>query len=260
MLLGTLVGFLAGLLGIGGGLIVVPALLYLLPLVGIQEQFVMLLAIATSLANMVLTSTSAVAAHHRRNNISWSIAKIMVPGVIIGALSSGTLASLISANQLQQLFAVFVILMAINMARPVKPQEQALSLPVNWLLFIITTAIAMLSGMLGIGGGVMLVPLLCFFGLKMNRAVGLSSLMGLCVAMAGSIGYIIAGWNVENLPAGTLGYIYLPALFGIAFTSILVAPIGVKAAMTWPTSTLKKVFSVLLICIGLELVFSSFGR
>ncbi len=260
MILGTLVGFMAGLLGIGGGLIVVPALLYLLPLVGIDEQYVLLLAIATSLANMVLTSMSAVAAHHRRNNISWDSAKVLVPGVIIGAISSGTIASLIPANHLQQLFAVFVIVMAVNMARPVKPKAQELCLPAKWKLFGITAVIAAISGMLGIGGGVMLVPLLCFFGFKMHRAVGLSSLMGLCVASAGSIGYVIAGWNVENLPEGTLGYIYLPALFGIAITSILIAPLGVKAAMTWPTATLKKVFSVFLVCIGLELVFSSFGR
>ena len=109
---------------------------------------------------------------------------------------------------------------------------------------------------MGIGGGVMLVPILCYFGVKLHRAVSLSSVAGMCIAFAGSVGYIVAGWDVTGLPSGTLGYIYMPALIGIALTSTLVAPLGVKAATTWPTKKLKIVFAVFLAVVGVELVLS----
>ncbi|RLV61703.1 sulfite exporter TauE/SafE family protein [Parashewanella curva] len=259
MALGSVVGFMAGLLGIGGGLIVVPALFYLLPKLGVNADYVPLIAIATSLANMVLTTFSSVAAHHRRQNLDWNVAKVLVPGIFIGAMLSGSVASYIPAEAMKQFFAVFVILMAINMAKPIKAEANVRSLPSVPVLFVLMVVIAILCGLLGIGGGVIIVPLLCYFGQKMQRAVGLSSMAGFCVALAGSIGYIIAGWNVPDLPSGTMGYIYTPALIGIALTSTLVAPLGVKAAMTWPTPTLKKVFAVFLFFVGIELVISSFS-
>ena len=257
MMLGAAVGFMAGLLGIGGGLIVVPALMYMLPKVGIAPQFVPILAIATSLANMVLTTFSAAAAHHRRQNISWDVAKVLIPGILIGAIFSGTVASFIPADHMKKIFAVFVILMGLNMARPLKAEVHEKPLPNNYILFAITLVIALVSGILGIGGSVMLIPVLCYFGIQLHRAVSLASVAGMCIAFAGSIGYIIAGWNVTGLPTGTLGYIYLPALVGIAVTSTLVAPLGVKVATTWPTQKLKKVLVLFLIIVGLELLLSS---
>ncbi len=257
MMLGAVVGFMAGLLGIGGGLIVVPALMYMLPKVGIPPQFVPILAIATSLANMVLTTFSAAAAHHRRKNIAWDVAKVLIPGVLTGAVFSGTVASFIPADQMKRIFAVFVILMGLNMARPVKTGVREKSLPGKYVLFTITAAVALISGILGIGGSVMLIPVLCYFGVQLHRAVSLASVAGMCIAFAGSIGYIIAGWSVKGLPAGTLGYIYLPALVGIAVTSTLVAPLGVKVAATWPTKKLKTALVVFLIIVGLELLLSS---
>ena len=256
MVLGAFVGFMAGLLGIGGGLIVVPALMYMLPKIGIQPQYVPIIAIATSLANMVLTTSSAVYAHHRRQNVSWDIVKILVPGILIGAMLSGTVASFIPADHMKNVFAVFVILMALNMARPLKAEAHLKTLPSSTVLFVIMLCVALISGILGIGGGVMIVPTLCYFGIKMHRAVSLSSVAGMCIAFAGSIGYIIAGWNVTGLPAGTLGYVYIPALVGIAFTATLLAPLGVKAATTWPTKKLKIVFAVFLAVVGLELIMS----
>ena len=138
MVLGAIVGFMAGLLGIGGGLIVVPALMYMLPKVGIQAQHVPILAIATSLANMVLTTSSAVAAHHRRQNVSWDVAKVLIPGILIGAVFSGTVASFIPAEHMKNIFAIFVILMAINMARPIKAEAHLKTLPSQSVLFVIT--------------------------------------------------------------------------------------------------------------------------
>ena len=257
MVLGAFVGFMAGLLGIGGGLIVVPALMYMLPKVGIPPQFVPILAIATSLANMMLTTCSAAVAHHRRQNISWDIAKVLIPGILIGAIFSGTIASFIPAEHMKKIFAVFVILMGLNMARPLKAEVHDKPLPNKYLLFAIMVIIALVSGVLGIGGSVMLIPILCYFGVQLHRAVSLASVAGMCIAFAGSIGYIIAGWDVSGLPTGTLGYVYLPALVGIAVTSTLVAPLGVKVATTWPTKKLKLVLVVFLVVVGLELLLSS---
>lgn len=252
--LGALVGFMAGLLGIGGGLIIVPALIYILPSVGVSSVQLPHIAIATSLAAIILTSLSSARAHHSRGNIPWPLFKPMLPGILLGALASGFIAELIPAERLQQIFALFVMLMAAQMAWPLKPESQQ-EMPKPQILFSVSVLIAMIAGLMGIGGGVLLVPFLTFFGLQMRFAVGFSSMTGLFIAVSGSVGYVIAGLDAGDLPQGTLGYVFVPALLGIVMTSMLVAPIGVKAASVWPTAVLKKVFAVFLFCIGLKLVW-----
>ena len=253
VLLGGVVGFAAGLLGIGGGLMIVPALMYLLPFAGIDAGQLPHVAIATSLAAIILTSFSSARAHHKRENINWTVFYRLVPGILIGALLSGFVSEMIPATQLRQAFAIFVILMAIQMAFPFKP-ALGNGLPGNWLVFPASVIIAILAGLMGIGGGVLLVPLLSYWGLQMRYAVGISSVMGLVIATGGSLGYIVAGWNAAELPTGTLGYVYLPALAGIVTSSVLVAPLGVAAASTWPTPILKKIFAGLLMVIGIKLI------
>ncbi|MCL2913419.1 sulfite exporter TauE/SafE family protein [Shewanella corallii] len=253
VLLGGLVGFAAGLLGIGGGLMIVPALMYLLPSAGIDSSQLPHVAIATSLAAIILTSFSSARAHQKRQNISWPIFYRLVPGILLGALLSGFVSELIPAEQLKQAFAIFVILMAVQMAFPLKP-SQGEGLPGNGLVFPVTIVIAVIAGLMGIGGGVLLVPLLSYWGMQMRFAVGLSSMMGLIIATGGTLGYIVAGWNTPELPSGTLGYIYLPALAGIVTSSVLVAPLGVAAASSWPTPVLKKIFAGLLMVIGIKLI------
>ncbi|MFB2660566.1 sulfite exporter TauE/SafE family protein [Shewanella mangrovisoli] len=253
--LGAFVGFMAGLLGIGGGLIVVPALLYILPSVGITSAQLPHIAIATSLAAIILTSISSARAHHKRGNVPWGLFRTMFPGIILGALMSGFIAEQIPAATLRQGFAVFVMLMAIQMAYPFKTESNR-ELPNSMILFVVAMIVAAIAGLMGIGGGVLLVPFLTYFGLQMRLAVGFSAATGLLISLSGSLGYIIAGFNAPDLPEGTLGYIYLPALFGLIITSILMAPVGVKAASTWPTSVLKKIFALLLLCVGLKLILS----
>ncbi len=251
--LGAFVGFMAGLLGIGGGLIIVPALLYLLPSVGIEVEQLPHIAIATSLAAIILTSLSSARAHNQRGNIPWQLFKPMLPGIVIGAMASGFISELIPAQELKLLFACFVILMAAQMAFPFKAENER-ELPSNKVLFAVSTLIAIVAGLMGIGGGVLFVPYLTWSGLQMRNAVGFSSATGFMIASAGTLGYVFAGWDVQGLPVGTLGFIYLPALIGIVITSMLVAPIGVKAASTWPTPVLKKIFALLLAVIGLKLL------
>ncbi|MCL1123117.1 sulfite exporter TauE/SafE family protein [Shewanella surugensis] len=255
LVLGVIIGFLAGLLGIGGGLISVPALLHILPLVGVSHDFLPHVAIATSLAAIILTGLSSTRSHHKRDNIPWYLFKPMLPGFVLGSLSSGFISENISANALQQSFAIFVILMAIQMVFPFKGQAQR-HLPSSVLLFMTAVVVAIIAGLMGIGGSVLLVPFLTFFGLQMRYAIGFSAASGLLIALFGSVGYVIAGWNVYGLPQFTLGYIYIPALLGIVVSSIFIAPIGAKRASTWPTGVLKKMFALLLVIIGFKLVFT----
>lgn len=252
--LGAFVGFMAGLLGIGGGLIIVPALIYLLPSVGITSSLLPHIAIATSLAAIILTSLSSARAHHLRGNVPWHLFRSMLPGIVVGALAAGFIAEHIPSELLQQIFAGFVMLMALQMAWPIKAESQR-SLPNAGVLFAVSAVIAAIAGLMGIGGGVLLVPFLTYCGLQMRMAVGFSAATGLLIAVSGSIGYIISGWNAPDLPDGTLGYIFVPALLGIVITSVLVAPIGVKAASVWPTPVLKKIFALFLLAIGLKLVW-----
>ncbi len=255
LLLGSVVGFLAGLLGIGGGLIIVPALLYILPSVGIGSSQITQVAIATSLASIILTSMSSASAHHKRGNIPWKLFKPIFPGIVIGSLASAFVSEQIASDDLQQAFAIFVVLMAFQMAFPFKVKTGG-SMPSFGVLFLVSSAIALIAGLMGIGGGVLLVPFLCYCGLQMRQAVGFSSATGMLIAVSGTVGYIIAGYDVPNLPEGSVGFIYLPALIGIIISSMLCAPIGVKAASTWPTPILKKIFAGLLVVVGVKLLLS----
>ncbi|ABZ75638.1 protein of unknown function DUF81 [Shewanella halifaxensis HAW-EB4] len=255
LILGAVIGFMAGLLGIGGGLIAVPALLHILPQAGITSDNLPHVAIATSLAAIILTSLSSARAHHKRENIPWSLLKPMLPGFVLGALCSGFISEMIAAKSLQQIFAVFVILMAVQMAYPFKAEPNH-NMPGQMSLFFAATIIAVIAALMGIGGGVLLVPFLTWCGLQMRFAVGFSSATGLLIASFGSIGYTLAGWNAPSLPDWTLGYIYLPALIGIVSTSMLMAPLGARAATTLPTAKLKKVFAIFLALVGLKLVLA----
>nr|WP_267869055.1 sulfite exporter TauE/SafE family protein [Shewanella electrodiphila] len=255
LVLGGFVGFMAGLLGIGGGLIIVPALIYLLPWVGVESSQLTHVAIATSLASIILTSLSSAVAHNKRGNVPWTLFKPMLPGILIGALASGFISEQIASDDLQRAFAVFVVLMAIQMAFPFKPKANKQT-PKFVVLFLVSTLIAIIAGLMGIGGGVLLVPFLTFCGLQMRQAVGFSSVTGCLIAISGTTGYIIAGMKVTDLPEGTFGFIYLPALAGIIISSMLIAPLGVKAASTWPTPILKRVFAGLLMIVGIKMALS----
>ncbi|WOT04349.1 sulfite exporter TauE/SafE family protein [Shewanella youngdeokensis] len=253
--LGSIIGFMAGLLGIGGGLIAVPALLYFLPNVGVPFEHLPHVAIATSLAAIILTSLSSALAHNKRGNIPWGLFKPMLPGFVVGAICSGFVSKLIDASNLQQAFAFFVVLMALQMAFPIKPSANE-SMPKAAFLFIAAAVIALIAGLMGIGGGVLLVPFLTWCGLQMRNAVGFAAATGLLIALFGSIGYSLAGWNLTALPQGTFGFIYVPALVGIVITSMLTAPLGAKAATKWPTALLKKIFAGFLAIVGLKLMLT----
>ena len=257
-LLGCIVGFLAGLLGIGGGLIIVPVLSTLLLSFNVTSaDHVLVIAIATSLASILFTSTSSALAHHKNDNVPWAIAPWVMSGVALGALISGFAASLIPEQILRTVFAISVVFIAARMVLSArnKPMSEK-PLPAGPILGGISAIMGGLSGLIGIGGGALIVPMLNYFSVDIKKAIGCAAACGIVIALFGSIGYISAGWHVTDLEHGFAGFVYLPALFGIVITSWFVAPIGAKATHYLPVNTIKKVFAVLLVVIAIKMVFS----
>ncbi len=253
MLVGVVQGFLAGMLGIGGGIVLVPAFIYLLPQLNISTELATHIAIGTSLGAIILTSFSAALGHQKRDNISWPVAKALLPGIVLGSISGGFIAESLSAKTLTTTFAVFLLLMAVKMVMPLNT-ARVRPLPAPTLLFISATGIGAFSALMGIGGGVILVPFLTFFGLEMRKSIGCAAASGIAVALFGCMSYVIAGWGADDLPSGALGYVYLPALIGVISTAVFTARLGVKAAAVLPVKLLKRFFAAFMTFIGLRLL------
>jgi len=255
IVLGSIVGFLAGVLGIGGGLIIVPTLVYLLPLLGINSDIVMPIALATSLGAIVITSSSAALAHHKNNNIDWDLAKPLMIVVALGALLGAFIADFLSAQALTNFFAVMVLLLALYMLMSIAFTKDR-TMPSTVVLQFISGLMGIIASLMGIAGGAILVPALTYFGLSMRKSIGIATVCGVMVALFGSLGYIITGLGQANLPSWSIGYIYLPALLGIIISSSLFAPIGVKYASKLPVKMLKKFFALFLILVAIKMLSS----
>jgi uncharacterized membrane protein YfcA len=253
MAIGSIVGFLAGLLGIGGGLIIVPALVYLLPLVGVNTDIVMPMALGTSLGAIVITSTIAAIAHHGKQNIPWVIAKPLMLLVGVGALLGAFIADYLSKETLTTFFASVVILLAVYMLMSISLSKER-EMPSTPVLQLISWVTGIISSLMGIAGGAILVPALSYFGLPLRHSIGIATACGVMVALFGSVGYIITGLKQTELPLLSLGYIYIPALLGIVLSSSFFAPIGVKYAGKLPVKTLKKYFAIFLIIVAIKMI------
>lgn len=257
-LLGSGVGFLAGLLGIGGGLVIVPILsVILLHFQVLPAEQVVICAIATSLASILFTSTSSALAHHRNGNVPWELAPWIMTGVALGALVSGFLAALLPEQVVRIVFAVSVVLIALKMLFGGKGDNSTeRAMPNKGLLTVLTTLTGGLSAMIGIGGGALLVPLLTFFSVDMKKAIGCASACGIVIALSGSVGYITSGSADFALSDGFAGFVYLPALFGIVCTSWFTAPLGAKATQSLPVAVIKKIFAALLLAMATNMALS----
>lgn len=255
LILGGFAGFLAGLLGIGGGLVVVPALVYLLPQLGISNEVIMPMALATSLSAIVITSSSAAFAHHKNMNIPWMITKPLMFIVAFGALVGAFIADQLSAQALTNLFAGAVIALASYMLASIRT-NRAREMPSRIALQFISFITGVIASLMGMAGGAILVPVLTYFGIPLRHCIGIATVCGVMIALFGSLGYILSGLDNHLLPEWSLGYVYLPALFGIVLTSSLFAPIGVKFAVNLPVQTLKKSFAVFLILVALKMILT----
>ena len=246
LLLGACTGFLAGLLGIGGGMLMVPFLTFLFSHRGIAPGLAVKMAIATSMATILFTSISSVRAHHRRGAVRWDLVRRLVPGILIGGLVSGAgVFSLLKGSALALFFAAFVGFSATQMLidRKPKPSRQ---MPGPAGSTAAGGLIGLVSGLVGAGGAFISVPFMTWCNVAMHNAVATSAALGFPIALANTVGYVIAGWHLPDTPPGALGYLMVPALVLIAVVSVFTAPLGARLAHALNTQQLKKVFAVLL--------------
>lgn len=244
LLLGAFTGFAAGLLGIGGGMLLVPFLTMLLTSQGFPLDQIVKIAIATSLTTILFTSLSSVRAHARRGAVRWDIAKTLAPGIVVGSMLGAQIASWLPGAVLAIGFGLFVGAMATQMLRGRAPSADR-TLPGTAGMLGMGGTIGVFSALAGAGGGFITVPFLTRSNVRIHEAVATSAACGFPIALAGTLGYVIAGWNL-HLPAGTFGYIYLPALAAIVATSVLTAPLGAKVAHAMSVGRLRKLFALLL--------------
>jgi uncharacterized protein len=249
--LGAAAGLLAGLLGVGGGLVIVATLVWILPAQGIAEQHVMHVALATSLASIVLTGISSARAHHQRGSVMWRSVAWLVPGVLVGGWLGAAFATTLRGDTLQVAGAGFCFLAAAQLAfgQP-RARHPSSGPPASPALTGAGVGIGALSAIVGIGGGSLTVPLLVWLGATPVRAVGTSSACGVAIGLAAAAGYVGLGPPTGELPAGSWGYVYLPAAAGVAVASILAAPWGARLAHRLSGSALKRVFALFLVAAG----------
>jgi hypothetical protein len=248
-LTGVAAGLLAGLFGVGGGLIMVPALAFVLPLQGVGSDVVMQVAIGTSLAVISATSVSSMLAHQRRGGVRWDLLRALAPGLAAGAVAGAFVAHALPGTVLQRIVGAGAILVAVQMFLDAKPASHR-DVPGSAGLFGAGGVIGALSALIGIGGGALTVPFLSWRGVPIQQAVGTSAACGVPIAWFGAAGFVVAGWSVAGRPDFSAGYVALPAFAAIAVTSVLAAPVGARLAHALPPRALKRAFAVLLVVVG----------
>ena len=255
LLLGTIVGFMAGLLGIGGGGIMVPVLTSLFLALGMPLEKVVHLALGTSMASIVVTSISSLNAHRIRGAILWDYVKGMSPGIIVGTFMATYVVALASSLALAVFFSMFMGFVAIKMLTDKKPTLHEKPTGRNHL-FAVGSGIGAISALVSIGGGSLTVPYLVWRNIDIKKAIGTSAAIGLPISVAGTLGYVVNGWSNTSLHEYILGYVFFPAVVLISITSYIFAPLGAKMAHRLPVPILKKIFAVLLIMLSIKMLLS----
>ena len=256
--LGAAVGFFAGLLGVGGGGIMVPMLTTFFLAQGFPQAQVVHMALGTSMAAIVLTSVSSLRAHQAHGAVRWDIVRLITPGILVGTFAATFIASRISTVPLAIFFAVFMAYVSIQMLLNIKPKPSR-ELPGLAGMTAVGLGIGGVSALVAIGGGSLSVPFMTWCNLKVQNAIGTSAAIGLPIALAGTLGYLVNGWNAAGTPALTLGYVYLPALVLVSLVSMVMAPMGARLAHRLPVALLKKIFAGLLMALCAKMLHSIFG-
>jgi len=256
--LGAVVGFLAGLLGIGGGMTMVPLLTLVFTREGFATEHVVHMAIATATATILFTSISSTREHQKHRAILWSVVAGLAPGVVVGSLVGPQIVGAMSTASLSLFFGIFVVAAATNiwLDRQPKPSGQ---LPGRGGLLAVGAGIGLIASMVGAGGAFMTVPFMAACNVPMRSCVATSAALGLPVAAAATVGFIIAGIGQTGLPPHTIGYVHLPALFVIVAASVIAAPFGARAAHRWPVKTLKRGFAIVLYTLAGYMLWRAWG-
>src|SRR5688500_115093 len=255
--LGAVAGVLAGLLGVGGGLVLVAALVWLLPTQGVPVDAAVHAALATALGSIVLTGLSSARAHHRRGSVLWPTVRWLVPGLLLGGWAGSVLATTLDGDWLRGFIAVYCWAAALQLMLDRPRARQAIDAPPRGPAWsAIGAGIGAISALVGIGGGSMTVPALVWHGVRPVLAVGTSSACGVAIAVASAAGYAAHGPAPGTLPAGSWGYVYLPAAIGIALAAVLTAPLGTRIAHAISGRALKRLFAAFLLLAGASLWFA----
>jgi len=254
---GVVAGFFAGLLGVGGGVIVVPVLTMLFASQGFPVGEVLHLALGTSMATILFTAASSLRAHHAHGAVLWPVVHRLTPGILLGALLGAQLAAFVSSRSLSIVFVAFMLFVAVQMIAERRPQPGR-GLP-GWPgLSLAGAVIGACSSLVAIGGGALTVPFLIWCNIRPQQAIATSAAVGLPIAIGGTLGYIWNGWDHAGLPAGSFGFVYSPALFIILIASVLVAPIGARLSHRLPVRVLRRTFAGLLLVLSMKMLWSLF--
>ena len=259
LVLGTVAGFLAGLLGVGGGMMMVPFITAIVSHRGVPAPLAVKIAIATSMATILFTSVASLRAHHRLGAVRWDLVRGLAPGIVAGGLLAGAGAfALLKGQGLALCFAVFIGYSAVQLLRGRKPQPGR-QMPGPAGQTAAGAVIGFLSGLLGAGGAFVSVPFMVWCNVPIRQAVGTSAAIGLPVALAATSGYVISGWGLAPALPGTVGYLYLPALVVVAAASFTMAPVGARVAQRMDTGRLKRVFAVMLLGLAAYMLMKGLG-
>ncbi|MCG6976577.1 MAG: sulfite exporter TauE/SafE family protein [Acidiferrobacterales bacterium] len=254
LVMGAIAGTLAGLLGIGGGIIIVPVLALFYANQGISADVLMHVAIGTSLATIVITSLSSIRTHQQHNAINWPVFRQITPGILLGAFLGAIVARYISGHDLRLIFGIFMLFVAAQMifGNTTKPHRH---LPKTPGMLVAGTAIGLMSSLMGVGGGSMSVPFLTWCNVAIRNAVATSAAIGLPIAVAGTFGFIVTGWSMEHRPVMSLGYVNIPAFFSIVVASTLFAPVGARITHRIPPQRLRQFFGLFLLILSIKVLY-----
>lgn len=258
--IGVVAGFLAGLLGIGGGVVIVPALLLVFDAFGVVTltDGAARLAVGTSLATIIVTSLSAARAQLRRGAVRWPIVRSWTPALLLGSFASGPVAALLPQAALPWFIGVFLLIVALIMLAQWRPAPHR-TLPGLAGNLAMGSGAGLVSGLAGIGGGNVIVPTLVFHNVPIQQAAATASALGVPIALSGTLGFLLSGWGVTGLPVGSVGYVWLPAALIIAAITFLIAPLGVAVAHRSPAILLKRVFGALLMTMSLRILWGAWA-
>lgn len=258
LFVGAIAGLVAGLFGVGGGVIIVPALIYAFSLQSLSADVLTHMAVGTSLAIICVSSVSSVRTHHRNGFVIWPVVKSMAPGLIVGVIIGVYTVINIPGQTLQFIMGVFLSLIAIQMGFGLMPEGNR-SLPSAMGLSSFGVFAGWVSALFGIGGGSLNVPFLSFFGLRMQQAVATSAACGMPIALAGALSNTVAGFGSSAVPEYSFGYIYLPAFIGVAVMTAPFAKLGATLAKNMQPRYLKRIFAIFLVMIGQTMMFKALG-
>jgi len=256
LLMGCFGGFAAGLLGIGGGMVLVPFITMIFTAREFAPHLVVHMAIATSLATILFTSISSMRAHHRHGAVLWRVARLLAPGIVIGSWIGPWIGKQMNTAMLALFFGLFVAFSATQMLLNKRP-EGTRELPGQAGMLAAGGVIGILSGLVGAGGGFVSIPFMTWRGIRIHNAVATSAALGFPIALAGTVANIVYGWGEPGLPPGSLGFIWLPALGLIVLASVTLAPLGARMAHRLPVARLKRIFAVILYALAAYMLWKA---